>query len=157
MTAIPYPITDCLHCKRNRGSRARGLCYGCYREPTIREQYPKRPGEYTWKGTTRRKRDQHSKGGGTPDEILIHDAEVELLIALLHGEPTGLTYEEWRAVLGRIMPRHRIVVVLRLLHDQSFDQIGQRLSTTHARVEQVWQAAMHRLGKDPRIIELLGG
>lgn len=30
----------CLHCKRNRAGRARGLCYGCYEQPEVLALYP---------------------------------------------------------------------------------------------------------------------
>lgn len=30
---------SCRHCKRNVGSRPRGLCFGCYNQPDIRRRY----------------------------------------------------------------------------------------------------------------------
>lgn len=31
---------DCRHCRKQAGSRGRGLCHHCWSNPDVREQYP---------------------------------------------------------------------------------------------------------------------
>jgi hypothetical protein len=46
-TGCPAKLPLCLHCGVKRATRARGLCWGCYYLPGVKERYPKatpRPG-----------------------------------------------------------------------------------------------------------------
>ena len=51
-TRSKQPVEKCKHCTIHDGIKARGLCIKCYREPAIRELYPRKPNgmtrEPTW-------------------------------------------------------------------------------------------------------------
>ena len=41
MPTATKPRRMCRHCHEHRINRPRGLCWGCHRNPTIRDQYAK--------------------------------------------------------------------------------------------------------------------
>lgn len=42
-------MTICRHCRRSKVNRPRGLCWGCYYTPGVRERYPS-TSKYAYRG-----------------------------------------------------------------------------------------------------------
>ena len=84
-------VPKCQHCKTNVGSRARGLCYGCYLEPEIRELYsaPLRqkfgPSEVVdFNGPTKKPDAPTEALPGTPEKVAVLEERAKLGLSLWH-------------------------------------------------------------------------
>lgn len=116
----------CRHCRRHLTIHARGLCFRCRADHTLRDRYPSSV-----------KADPQASTHAT-------SATLELLCAAVHRR-SALFLDEWKRLLAVLPARERRVVILTVYWGLTQAQIGERLGVTRARAHQLWLRALRRV------------
>ena len=69
--------------------------------------------------------------------------------------PTSMTAAEWWSILRRLPAVEGRVVVMRVMHGLTDEEIGERLGVSSSRVGQHWHRAVRGLAKSPHADRLL--
>jgi hypothetical protein len=104
----------CRHCHRIAVTRPRGLCWGCYYTPGVREQYPptskhgrRGAGAYL-AGGFKLPDEPTAAAPGSPEKVAALEARAAVGVALWHPDEPAAP-RDYRAVLavllGRVKPR----------------------------------------------------
>ena len=88
-------VPMCRHCSKAKVNRPRGLCWCCYYEPGVKEQYPStskyaRRGEGNFNGTAPLP-EPTSAAPGTPEKLAVMEDRAKRKLSLWH--PSDAKFE----------------------------------------------------------------
>lgn len=72
-------------------------------------------------------------------------AELELMSGLAKAERMLWGFEDWQRVLDALDPRDARCVILHVLHDMDFAEIGERLGFSRGRADQLYRRGILHL------------